>query len=103
MNNLIPKIVNNNVMDTISCHTFYLAKDLYEQLSNLKHENGRHAAVLYMDSDFTDIKIQGGILAFNLVRENGSYIGYAEVIKNYILCILLAANLPKHNALSTRA
>ncbi|CAH0729350.1 unnamed protein product, partial [Brenthis ino] len=78
MNNLIPKIVNNNVMDTISFHTFYLAKDLYEQLSNLKHENGRHAAVLYMDSDFTDIKIQGGILAFNLVRENGSYIGYAE-------------------------
>ncbi|XP_047528813.1 molybdenum cofactor sulfurase isoform X2 [Vanessa atalanta] len=75
---LIPKIVNNNIMDTISYHTYYLAKDLYEQLKNLKHDNGTNAAVLYMDSDFTDIKTQGGIVTFNLLRKNGSYIGYVE-------------------------
>lgn len=76
---LIPKLVNNNIMDTISFHTFHLAKDLYEQLIDLKHLNGNRAAVLYMDSDFTNIKKQGAIVAFNLLRENGSYIGYAEV------------------------
>ncbi|XP_050343262.1 molybdenum cofactor sulfurase [Nymphalis io] len=75
---LIPKVVNNNVMDTISYHTYYLAKDLYEQLKNLKHENGNKAAILYMDSDFMDIKTQGGIVTFNLLRKNGSYIGYVE-------------------------
>ncbi|OWR51340.1 molybdenum cofactor sulfurase [Danaus plexippus plexippus] len=75
---LIPKLVNNNIMDTISFHTFHLAKDLYEQLIDLKHLNGNRAAVLYMDSDFTNIKKQGAIVAFNLLRENGSYIGYAE-------------------------
>ena len=66
-------------MATISCHTFHLAQDFYKQLINLRHENGRKAVVLYLDSDFSDINIQGGVLAFNLVRENGSYIGYAEV------------------------
>lgn len=75
----MPKVVNNDMMDTISYHTFHLAHDLYKQLKNLQHENGRKAAILYMDSDFSDINIQGGIIAFNLVRENGSYIGYSEV------------------------
>lgn len=72
-------------METISYHTYYLAKDLYEQLKDLKHANGAKAAILYMDTDFTDIKTQGGIVTFNLLRQDGSYIGYAEVatqIKN---------------------
>lgn len=66
-------------MDTLSHHTYYLAKDLYQQLSELEHSNGKKAAVLYMDSDFTDINKQGGIVTFNLVREDGTFIGYAEV------------------------
>ncbi|XP_041970861.1 molybdenum cofactor sulfurase [Aricia agestis] len=74
--NLIPK--SNNIMDVISYHTFYLAKDLYEQLLHLKHVNGSKAIMFYMDSDFTDIHKQGGIVTFNIMREDGSYIGYAE-------------------------
>ncbi|XP_039749552.1 molybdenum cofactor sulfurase [Pararge aegeria] len=78
MSCLIPKVINNDIMDTISHHTYYLAKDLYLQLSELVHSNGTKAVVLYMDSDFTDIKEQGAIVTFNLIREDGSYIGYAE-------------------------
>lgn len=79
MNRLIPKVVNDNVMETISQHTFYLAKDLHDQLKTLKHKNGRKAAVLYIDNDFKDNTKQGSIVTFNILRENGSYVGYAEV------------------------
>lgn len=79
MHKLIPKVVNNDLMETISHHTYFLAKDLYNQLIELTHQNGNKAAVLYMDSDFNDIKKQGAIVTFNLLREDGSYIGYAEV------------------------
>lgn len=75
---LIPRTIYDNTMDTISHHTFDLAKDLYYQLQDLHHSNGNKAAVLYMDSDFTDIKKQGAIVTFNLLREDGSYVGYAE-------------------------
>ena len=66
-------------MDTISYHTYYLAKDLYNNLNELRHANGNKAAVTYMDSDFNDIKTQGGIVTFNLLRADGSYIGFVEV------------------------
>ncbi|CAD0197426.1 unnamed protein product [Chrysodeixis includens] len=78
MNKLFPRTVYEDLMETISYHTFYLAKDLYEQLKSLQHSNGNKATVLYMDSDFTDIKKQGGTVTFNLLREDGSYIGYSE-------------------------
>ncbi|XP_023952640.2 molybdenum cofactor sulfurase [Bicyclus anynana] len=76
--NLIPKVINNDIMDTLSHHTYNLAKDLYKQFSDLRHPNGTKAVILYMDSDFSDIKKQGGIVTFNLIREDGTYIGYAE-------------------------
>ncbi|KPJ10000.1 Molybdenum cofactor sulfurase [Papilio machaon] len=78
LHRLIPKTINNHIMDTISHHTFYLAKDLYNQLNELHHPNGKKAVVLYMDSDFSDIKIQGGIVTFNLLREDGSFVGFME-------------------------
>lgn len=76
---LIPKAVNNDVMDTISHHTFYLAKDLYNQLNNLHHPNGKRAVMIYNNTDYQDINKQGAIVTFNLLRDDGSYIGYSEV------------------------
>ncbi|CAH0407300.1 unnamed protein product [Chilo suppressalis] len=78
LHQLIPKMVNNDVMDTISYHTYNLAKDLYLQLDKLYHKNGNKAVVFYTDSEFNDISKQGAIVTFNLIRENGSYIGYSE-------------------------
>lgn len=82
---LIPKIVNDDVMETISHHTFYLAQDFYNQLKMLTHENGNKSGHLYMDSDFTDISKQGSIVAFNLKRKNGSFVGYAEVCNTLLI------------------
>lgn len=74
-------------METISHHTYYLAKDFYKHLRELKHKNGNPAAILYMDSEFNDISKQGGIVTFNLVREDRSYIGYTEVCLNYSISV----------------
>lgn len=66
-------------MDTITYHTFYLGKELYSRLKELKHKNGRQAIKFYMDSDFANIEKQGGVVTFNIVREDGSFVGYNEV------------------------
>lgn len=101
MHKLIPKTIYDDLMETISYHTFYLAKDLYGQLKDLQHLNGNKATVLYMDSDFTDIKKQGGTVTFNLLREDGSYIGYAEV-RSYDFYFILLPVLDVYSVCSTR-
>lgn len=78
MYRIIPRIIHDDIMETISYHTFYLAKDLYCQLLDLRHRNGTKAIKFYLDSDFSDITKQGGVLTFNLVREDGTYIGFSE-------------------------
>lgn len=92
---MMPKVINNDVMDTISYHTFFLAQDLYYQLNKLEHGNGVKAAVVYADTDFADVETQGAIVTFNLMRDDKSYVGYAEVyyhftlILNYCACLIL--------------
>ncbi|KOB69976.1 Molybdenum cofactor sulfurase, partial [Operophtera brumata] len=102
MHKLIPKVVHNDLMETISQHTYFLAKDLYNQLSEMRHENGIKAAVLYMDSDFNDIKKQGAIVTFNLLREDGSYIGYAEVTCIRTGCFCNSGSCQRHLKASNR-
>lgn len=90
LHTMIPKAINNDVMDTISYHTFFLAQDLYHQLNDLEHGNGVKAAVVYADTKFIDIQSQGAIVTFNLMREDKSFVGYAEVyIYIYILSVYL--------------
>lgn len=45
----------------------------------LHHANGTRAIELYQDTDYSDPEIQGNIINFNLLRNNGEYIGYLEV------------------------
>lgn len=46
----------------------------------LHHSNGRPVAKLYSDTAYDNHDMQGGIVAFNLIRSNGEYIGYMEVL-----------------------
>jgi molybdenum cofactor sulfurtransferase len=48
-------------------------------MSGLKHYNGNKVAVIYQDNNFIDKKTQGPIVNFNLLRADGSYIGFSEV------------------------
>lgn len=80
MNGLIPKKINNNLMDTISSYTFYLSRNFYQRALSLHHFNNEPVFVIYADSTYNDLNTQGGIVNFNLIRANGEFIGYAEVI-----------------------
>ncbi|KAK9884769.1 hypothetical protein WA026_008998 [Henosepilachna vigintioctopunctata] len=67
-------------MPLISKHSFSLAKYVYRNLLTLHHSSGTPAVVLYHDTVFENNNHQGAIVNFNLLRENGEAIGYAEVM-----------------------
>lgn len=45
----------------------------------LKYANGRDAVRFYHDSEFESVERQGGIVTFNVLHDDGSYVGFAEV------------------------
>lgn len=67
-------------MDQISRHVFSLAKTLHHSLLTLHHSNDKPVVKLYSDSDYENRSKQGGIVTFNLIRSNGEYVGYMEVV-----------------------
>ena len=65
-------------METISAHTFALAHYVNDRLSSLRHSNKQRVCIVYTNGEFSKEQ-HGGIIAFNLVRSNGQFIGYSEV------------------------
>lgn len=76
---LVPSVKNVCTMDRISKHCFNLAKYLYLRLKNLKYDNGNAAIKFYHDTNFNSERTQGGILNFNVLNPDGSFIGFSEV------------------------
>ncbi|KAK7583838.1 hypothetical protein V9T40_004801 [Parthenolecanium corni] len=66
-------------MRLISTRVFSLAQYLHEKFLTLHHSNGNPAVKLYRDSDYSDCRTQGGVVNFNLLRDNSQYIGFTEV------------------------
>lgn len=66
-------------MHMISLHCFTMAQYLHRKLMSLHHSNGRRAVRVFCDSDYSDPNTQGGVVNFNMIRSDGSYIGYMEV------------------------
>lgn len=77
---LVPPSNNTKSITRISRHCFNLAKYLFNSLKKLKYANGQSVVKLYHDTDFQTIEEQGGIVNFNLLHDDGSFIGFAEVI-----------------------
>ena len=67
-------------IDNIQKHTWKMTRKLYTKLNELILSNGKHAAEIYGNHHLNDETKQGGIVAFNLMRTNGSYWGYAHVV-----------------------
>ena len=66
----------------ISNHSYQLARLVYTRLSSWRHSNGQCLAELYHGaSDFMSSKTQGPIVNFNLLRSDGSYVGFTQVNK----------------------
>lgn len=75
-------------MERIWRHTHCLKQELIRRLLALRHGNGRNVIVIYGDkknnTDDTSVKpihSSGPIVAFNVVRADGTYVGYNEVSK----------------------
>ena len=73
--------VNRIGMRRISEHTFNLGRYFFGRLRALKYPNGSLVAKVYSSTDFDDIKNQGGIVNFNLIKPDGSPFGFSEFSK----------------------
>ncbi|XP_075350266.1 molybdenum cofactor sulfurase [Mycteria americana] len=68
-------------MEKIKQHTFALAHYSYTVLSTLKYANGAPVVRIYSDTDFSNPDVQGPIINFNVLDENGEVIGFSQVDK----------------------
>uniref|UniRef100_A0A8C0ARF3 Molybdenum cofactor sulfurase n=1 Tax=Buteo japonicus TaxID=224669 RepID=A0A8C0ARF3_9AVES len=68
-------------MEKIKQHTFTLAHYTYTVLSTLKYANGAPVVRIYSDTDFSNPDVQGPIINFNVLDENGEVIGFSQVDK----------------------
>ncbi|KAK5979839.1 putative Molybdenum cofactor sulfurase, partial [Trichostrongylus colubriformis] len=58
--------------------TMRIANETFKMLSGKVHWNGKPAVKIY---GWKDAKMQGPIVTFNLLRDDGSFTGYSEVAK----------------------
>lgn len=79
--NVHERLYGPNPMKFISTHTAQLGKILYDGLSALKHGDGSAVCVIYKDESavYGDPVTQGATVAFNVIRGDGSMVGYEEV------------------------
>lgn len=75
----IENLVTGKSMYRIARHCFNLSKYLYDSLRRLQYANGRDVVRFYHDSTFESVDIQGGIVTFNIMHDDGTYVGFAEV------------------------
>ncbi|KAJ7313878.1 hypothetical protein JRQ81_005651 [Phrynocephalus forsythii] len=68
-------------MENIKQHTFALAHYTYGVLSSLKYANGAPVVQIYSDTDFRSPDVQGPIINFNVLDENGDVVGYSQIDK----------------------
>ena len=67
--------LNQIGMDNINKHVYNLTRYLYNGLAEM-------GAKIYGNHHYNDPSLQGGIVAFNLVRGDGGFFGYAAVVED---------------------
>ncbi|KAK6046692.1 hypothetical protein COOONC_15803, partial [Cooperia oncophora] len=65
-------------MQKISASTMKIANEAFEMLSGRVHWNGKPAVKIY---GWENARMQGPIVTFNLLRDDGSFTGYSESVK----------------------
>ncbi|KAM9308264.1 molybdenum cofactor sulfurase [Gastrophryne carolinensis] len=68
-------------MEKIRNHTHALAHYTYSVLSALRYANGKPVVQVYTDTELRTYDVQGPIINFNVLDENGGIIGYSQVDK----------------------
>uniref|UniRef100_A0A8D2BZY8 Molybdenum cofactor sulfurase n=1 Tax=Sus scrofa TaxID=9823 RepID=A0A8D2BZY8_PIG len=68
-------------MECIRQHTFTLARYTYASLTALRYPNGAPVVRIYSDSEFSSPEVQGPVISFNVLDDDGNIIGYSQVDK----------------------
>ncbi|KAH0562491.1 hypothetical protein GP486_002820 [Trichoglossum hirsutum] len=68
-------------MESVSRHTSYLSKKMYDGLTALQHPNGLPVSRVYKEdtSTYGDSKTQGAAIAFNIQNSKGELVVYTDV------------------------
>lgn len=68
-------------LDNVSKHARWLAQSMYEQLSTMRHANGRLVCRMYKDlfSSYADGQTQGPTVTFNICTSDGTWISSSKV------------------------
>uniref|UniRef100_A0A4W3JJ23 Molybdenum cofactor sulfurase n=1 Tax=Callorhinchus milii TaxID=7868 RepID=A0A4W3JJ23_CALMI len=66
-------------MENIMLHTFSLVHYTYIVLTGMQHANGAPVSHIYRDNEFESPDMQGPIINFNILDENGDIVGYSQV------------------------
>ena len=74
------KSISRINIDNVNKHVWRLTQKLYNGIKALKHPNGAPASVIYGNHEMKDPDFQGGIVAFNMKKSGGEFIGYAQVV-----------------------
>lgn len=79
--NVHERLYGPDPMKFISQHTAQLGKLLYDGISSLMHDNRLPVCRIYKDEQavYGDPAVQGATIAFNVLRSDGSLVGYEEV------------------------
>ena len=78
------RIFGPDPMTTISRHTSFLGKMLYDKMSSLVHPNGVPVCKIYTnpaESTYGDSTTQGATIAFNVVHGDGTFAPYTSVVE----------------------
>lgn len=63
-------------------HTWSLIHYMYRELDAARHSNGKRVFEIYGKHVFDDPERQGSVLALNVLKDDGSYVGYANVLSD---------------------
>jgi molybdenum cofactor sulfurtransferase len=77
------RIYGPDPMTTISRHTNFLGKMLYDRMSALVHPNGVPVCKIYKgaESTYGDSSTQGATVAFNVAYADGTFVPYTSVVE----------------------
>lgn len=77
------RLYGTNPMMTISRHTNFLIKYLYDSMSSLRHASGLPVCKIYKNNDSTygDSSKQGPVISFNIICADGTFVPYTSAVE----------------------
>ncbi|XP_027207990.2 molybdenum cofactor sulfurase isoform X1 [Penaeus vannamei] len=68
-------------MKNVQQHVFNLARYTHHSLRSFRHGNGAPVVEAYPKGAYWDVRTQGSIVNFSILKSDGTYVGYSQVEK----------------------